>query len=216
MTLNNEYINIVKSDKNILSIESEIYKNKWKWTSFFKNSNEIYLEIWTWLWNFFSIEWSQNKDKNFIWMEIKYKRLFKTAEKSRNIWLENFVVLKDFGQNIDKIFNIWEISKTYIFFPDPWDNKDRQKKHKLLQLDFLKKLFDITKSGWKVYFKTDHKNYFDETLELIKTQNKFEIWFLSYDYEKESDFFDKQKLTEFESMFRWDKLKINYAEFIKP
>jgi hypothetical protein len=27
--------------------------------------------------------------------------------------------------------------------------------------------------------------------------------------------FDKQKQTVFETMFRWQKLKINYAEFVK-
>ena len=148
-------------------------------------------------------------------MEIRYKRLFKTAEKSRNLWVENFVVIKDFWQNIDKIFTENEISKVYIFFPDPWENKDRQKKHKLMQMEFLDKLYFVLKKWWKVCFKTDHKWYFDDTIELLKEQNKFKISFLSYDYENESEVFDKQKLTEFESMFRWDRMKINYVELEK-
>lgn len=211
---NNPYINIVSNDKHILTNIKEIYSNAWTWNKFFWNENEIYLEIWTWLWNFFSQECSNNPDKNFIWMEIRYKRLFKTAEKSRLLWAENFLVLKDFWQNIDKIFWNSEISKTYIFFPDPWDKKDRQKKHKLLQKSFLENLYKITKTWWKVFFKTDHLEYFEEVLEIIKTQN-WKIEFLSYDYEKESQIFDKKKLTEFESMFRWEKLKINYLEIIK-
>lgn len=213
--LNNPYIKIVWEDSHILSDTEKIYSNSWKWNKFFWNENEIFLEIWTWLWNFFSIESSLHKDKNFIWMEIRYKRLFKTAEKTRSLWVENFVVLKDFWQNIDKIFSENEVSKTYIFFPDPWDKKDRQKKHKLLQEDFLKNLYKITKVWWKVCFKTDHLEYFEEVLEIIKSQKLFKIDFLSYDYEKESETFHKQKLTEFESMFRAESLKINYAEFIK-
>lgn len=213
--INNPYINIVWSDSHILSDTSKIYSNAWNWNKFFWNDNEIFLEIWTWLWNFFSIESSLHRDKNFIWMEIRYKRLFKTAEKTRNLWVENFVVLKDFWQNIDKIFWNGEVSKTYIFFPDPWDKKDRQKKHKLLQVDFLKNLYKITKVWWKVCFKTDHLWYFEEVLEIVKSENIFKVDFLSYDYEHESETFHKQKLTEFESMFRGENLKINYVEFIK-
>lgn len=212
---NNPYIEIVWEDSHILSDTEKIYSNIWNWNKFFWNENEIFLEIWTWLWNFFSIESSLHRDKIFIWMEIRYKRLFKTAEKTRNLWVENFVVLKDFGQNIDKIFAENEVSKTYIFFPDPWDKKDRQKKHKLLQVDFLKNLYKITKKWWKVCFKTDHLWYFEEVLEIVKLEKLFKIDFLSYDYEKESETFHKQKLTEFESMFRGENLKINYVELVK-
>lgn len=213
--LNNPYIEIIKKDKDILTDTTKIYSNAWNWNKFFWNENEIFLEIWTWLWNFFSIESSLNTDKNFIWMEIKYKRLSKTAEKTRELWVKNFVLLKDFGQNIDKIFAENEISKTYIFFPDPWHKKDRQKKHKLLQKDFLDKLYKITKKWWKVCFKTDHLEYFQETLEILKTQNLFKTTFLSFDYENESETFDKKKITEFESIFRWERLKINYLELEK-
>lgn len=212
---NNPYIEIIQTDSHIMQDTTNIYSNKGNWNSFFQNQNEIYLEIWTGLWNFFSLESSQNQDKNFIGMEIKFKRLHKTAEKSRNLWVKNFILIKDFGQNIDKIFAQNEVSRTYIFFPDPWENKDRQKKHKLLQKEFLVKLFEITKPGGEFFFKTDHKKYFDDVLEIIKGLNLWKTRFVSYDYERESETFHKQKLTEFESMFREDKLKINYAEFLK-
>lgn len=213
--INNPYIEIIQTDRHILQDTDKIYDNKWKWNDYFKNKNEIYLEIGTWFWHFFSLESSENLDKNFVWMEIKYKRLHKTAEKSRNLWTNNFILLKEFGQNIGKIFSTSEVSRTYVFFPDPWEKKDRQKKHKLLQKEFLVKLYEITKIGWEFFFKTDHKKYFDDVLDIID-----EIWlwkkhFVSYDYEAESEVFTKKKITEFESMFRWDKLKINYAEFRK-
>ncbi len=213
--INNPYIEKVFDNDKIISNTEEIYFKKWKWKDFFQNKNEIYLEIWTWFWHFFSLESSSNLDKNFIWMEIKFKRLFKTREKSKNLWTTNFVLLKDFAQNIDKIFEKWEIKRTYIFFPDPWDKKDRQKKHKLLQKDFLNNLYDITSKWWELFFKTDHIWYFDEVLDIIKNETKWENTFASNDYEKDSITFSKQKITEFESMFRWEKLKINYAEFIK-
>lgn len=212
---NNPYIEIIQNDPHILQIPEKIYSYKGKWTEFFQNTNEIYLEIGTWLWHFFSLESSEYQDKNFIWIEIKYKRLHKTAEKSRKLWTKNFILLKDFWQNIDKIFAPQELSRTYIFFPDPWDNKDRQKKHKLLQAEFLHKLYEVTKLGGEFFFKTDHKKYFEDVLELIDEWWLWERKIVSYDYEAESDKFTKNKITEFESMFRWEKLKIHYAEFKK-
>ena len=44
-----------------------------------------------------------------------------------------------------EIFTENEISKVYIFFPDPWENKDRQKKHKLMQMEFLDKMYFVLK-----------------------------------------------------------------------
>lgn len=102
-------------------------------------------------------------------MEIRYKRCFQTAEKSRTQG-NNFIVLKDFAQNIDQIFSPGEISESYIFFPDPWARKKKQLKHRLFQEDFLKKLYDITCPEGKVFFKTDHREYFDSTLEIIRNQ----------------------------------------------
>jgi len=213
--INNPYIEKVSFDWDIFSETEEIYSHKWNWKQFFKNDKEIYLEIWTWFGHFFSLESSHNLDKNFIWMEIKFKRLFKTAEKTRALWAKDFVLLKDFGQNINQIFGEWEVSRTYVFFPDPWDKKDRQKKHKLLQLEFIQKLHNITKDWWEFFFKTDHLWYFEDVLEIVKNSNLWDIRFISNDYEVDSDKFDKKKITEFESMYRWKKVKINYVEFVK-
>lgn len=212
---NNPYIDIIKTDEKILQDLPSVYAQKWKWNDFFQNTQENYLEIGTGLWNFFALESSQNLDKNFIGMEIKFKRLYKTAQKARNLGTKDFVVIKDFAQNISKIFASGEVAKTYIFFPDPWDNKDRQKKHKLMQMGFLDDLYEITKNWGRVCFKTDHRKYFEETLELIQAQNKFRIEKLSYDYENEMEIFDKKKLTEFETMYRSEQVQINYVELVK-
>lgn len=216
MNRENLYIPLVLEHKKIISDSIESYKNKWKWSQFFDNKNNIHLEIWTWFGHFFARESGQNMYKNFIWMEIKYKRLYKTAQKTIEAWNQNFVLLKDFGQNIDKIFNENEISQTYVFFPDPWDNKDRQKKHKLFQTKFIRDLAFITKKWGKLIFKTDHLNYFNQTLDLFEENNDvWEKWFCSFDYEKDFEWFTKKNITEFESFYRWENIKINYVEFTK-
>jgi len=124
-----------------------------------------------------------------------------------------FVMLKDMAQNIDKIFTENEISETYIFFPDPWP-KDRHKKHRLLQANFLKNLFNITKSGWKLYFKSDHREYFDSVKQLVEQEWIWSILNWTHNYEN-TQVFDMNNITEFESMYRGENTDINYMELQK-
>lgn len=221
--VNNPYINQVKNHSKIIVDLEKIYSNKWKWSNFFDNKKPLILEIWTWLWNYFSSQVIDNPEKNYIGIEIRYKRLYKTAEKSwwkinnndndqiktRSINLhENFIVLKDFWENIDKIFWENELDETYVFFPDPWDKNDKSRTRRMVQKKFLKDLYDITKSWWKFIFKTDHKWYFDFVLWELENTN-WEIDYKTYDYE--NDWLYKQnKITEFEQIFRWQDLKVNY------
>ena len=81
MPPNNPYIELVKAHEKIFTLESEIYWKQWKWSDFFESQNDLVLEIWIGLGNFFSKQVRWNSDKNYIWMEIRYKRLFQTAEK---------------------------------------------------------------------------------------------------------------------------------------
>lgn len=215
MVKNNPYIEKIEQHDKIFSEPEKAYENKWKWKEFFWSDNEIRLEIWTGLWNFFAYETNRKKDKNFIWMEIKYKRCFKSAEKALWNWNDNFCVIKDFGQNVDKIFQEGEVEQTYIFFPDPWP-KDRHAKHRLLQKEFLEKLHKITKEGWRLVYKTDHRKYFDDTLEVIKEEWIWEPKVISFDYEKDlKDVHTTHNLTEFEVIFRNQDINICYAEFVK-
>ena len=214
MVINNPYIEKVKADPDIIHQNDEIYTHKWKWWEYFWNNQEIVLEIGTGMGNFFWKQVWENPDKNYIGMEIRYKRLFQTAEKARKADNRQFVMLKDFAQNIDQIFVEWEISESYIFFPDPWANKDRQRKNRLLQANFLEHLYKVTRQGGKLYFKTDHREYFDSTREIIEEQGLWKVVAWTHDYEN-SEIFDMKNITEFEWLYRGEKIDINYIELEK-
>lgn len=237
--INNPYIEKVSSHPHILIDTDTIYSNQWNWENYFQNKNDITLEIWTGLWNFFSREVQNNQNSNFIWMEIKYKRLFICAEKAlwnlnnyawstrpKNIFQRiekqsqwegithpNFVLVKDFWENIDKIFTQWEIKKTYILFPDPWARKKRWLKNRLLQTQFFNKLYKITQNEWSVIIKTDHLEYFEFACEQL-TETDWKIEKKSYNWEQENDFCNTET-TEFQQLFRGKKIKINYLELKK-
>lgn len=225
---NNPYIEQVSNHIKILTeLETEIYPNSGNWDSFFANKNEIVLEIWTGLWNFFSKNVNENIGKNFIGMEIRYKRCFMTAEKT--LWKvknndnskdntilkeynNDFVIIKDYAEKVDKIFWKWELSETLIFFPDPWARKKWLKK-RLVQEKFLNDLYDRTKEGWKMIFKTDHIWYFLHVLQEIE-KTKWKLDFKTFDYESEW-LYKSNAITEFEQIFRGQDIKVCYLELVK-
>lgn len=161
--------------------------------------------------NFFGKIVAERPNANFLGMEIRYKRLFSSAEKARASGNNNFVLLKDFGENIDKIFAPEEIFETYIFFPDPWERKERQRKHRLMQENFLEKLHGITEQWWKLIFKSDHREYFDSTVEILEKQWLWNIEICIHNYES-SEFFDMANITSFEAMYRGEAKEIHYFE----
>jgi len=225
---NNPYILEVKNHPKILTeLETEIYPIKWKWGSFFGNKDDLVLEIGTGLGNYFSKNVNENIWKNFIWMEIRYKRCFMSAEKTLwkvknndnsvdntklKFYNDNFVIIKDYAEKITDIFDENEISETLIFFPDPWARKKWLKK-RLVQEKFLNDLYLRTKKGWKMIFKTDHLWYFLHVLQEIEKTN-WKIDFKTFDYEAEW-LYKSNAITEFEQIFRGQDIKVCYLELIK-
>lgn len=189
------------------------YLYKWKWKDYFWNSFPLVLEIGTGMGNFFSTLVAQERENNYIGMEIRYKRLFFTAEKALKSCLQakdsniNFAVLKNLWQNISHIFWENELSACYIFFPDPYCNKTSQLKHRLLGAQFLEDLSLCMQKDGILFFKTDHDEYFQTSLENIWKSKHWEIEYETKDYTK-SPHFDSRYITEFEAMYRGETKNI--------
>lgn len=211
----NAYIQMIEDNPRIFDKEELAFENAWKWNEYFWNENEIILEIGTWLGNYFSMQASQNPNKNYIWKEIRFKRLHVTSEKSIQAGADNFALICTKWENISKSFGDGELSETYVFFPDPWANKDRQRKHRIFQDEFIENLYKKTKTWGKLFFKTDHREYFESTLELFSKHTGWKLINKSFDYENELEIFDTKKMTEFEEIFREERLNICYVEFEK-
>lgn len=212
MPFENQYIKACKIQERILISIQSVQKYRCKWGIFFWNNFPIHLEIGTGLGNFLSWEIKTHPEINYIGMEIKWKRLYFAHQKSI-LNGTNFLLIKEYAQNISEIFGEDEISCTYIFFPDPWP-KERQKHNRLFQELFLNSLYSITKVWWKVYIKTDDAPYFQQALYEIK-KTKWKVLQESFDYEKESAVFDSSKITEFEWLWRWKNKKVCYLELCK-
>ena len=87
----------------------------------------------------------------------------------KNIFLYPFVFQKFF-----KKFKKLRFNEIYVLFPDPWPKK-RHQKRRLVNSDFLKKIFKILKKNGKFIFSTDNISYFENVKTILKNTPKIKI-----------------------------------------
>jgi len=80
----------------------------------------------------------------------------------KNIYLYPYVF-----QKFIKKFKKLRFDTIYVLFPDPWPKK-RHKKRRIVNEEFLKKIFAILKKRGKVFFSTDNLDYFINVKTVIK------------------------------------------------
>ena len=80
----------------------------------------------------------------------------------KNIYLYPYVFQKFINKFKKLRFDI-----IYILFPDPWPKK-RHKKRRIVNEEFLKKIFEILKKRGKFFFSTDNLDYFINVKTIIK------------------------------------------------
>ena len=66
------------------------------------------------------------------------------------------------------------LDEVLIMFPDPWPKK-RHQKRRLVNGDFLKKIFKILKKNGKFIFSTDNISYFENVKTILKNTPKIKI-----------------------------------------
>ena len=186
----------------------EEYKGKWK--SLF-NNNPIYVELGCGKGGFISKLASQNKNINYIAIDLVdamlglAKRNIEQAYQELKTEIDNIYITR---YDIDRILNIFDsedkIERIYINFCNPWPRGKHHKK-RLTHTKQLEKYKIFLKPGGEIYFKTDDYNlykatirYLEETgFEIIKqTENlhKEPIWANNIETEHEK-MFEEQGIT---------------------
>lgn len=66
------------------------------------------------------------------------------------------------------------ISKLFVLFPDPWP-KSRHHKHRLIQSSFLDEILSCVAPDSRLYFRTDHAPYFEQTRKELSASNSWEL-----------------------------------------
>ena len=154
----------------------------------------------------------KNSNKNFIGLELRFKRLVLAAQKCKKRNIKNVVFLRKRGEELENFLADNEISEIYINFPDPWEGTE---KNRIIQERLFKTLDKIMKKDGMLYFKTDHDVYYNDVLELVKTLDNYKVIYHTSDLHN-SEKVENNIKTEFEQLFLHKHNKnINYIEIKK-
>lgn len=190
----------------------EEYKGKWK--SLF-NNNPIYMELGCGKGGFISKLASQNKNINYIAIDLVdamlglAKRNIEQAYQELKTEIDNIYITR---YDIDRILNIFDsedkIERIYINFCNPWPRGKHHKK-RLTHTRQLEKYKTFLIDNGKIYFKTDDDNLFVDSLGYFKEAG-FELEKVTYDLANEENFWQDQANieTEHENMFKEQGIKI--------
>jgi len=96
----------------------------------------------------------------YVGIDLRTKRIDKAKSKAKKRRLDNIMFMKaEAIEFIDALSDNYIIQNTYFMYPDPWP-KARHHKRRLFNDRFLELLLCVTTSDSKLYFKTDHQNYY--------------------------------------------------------
>ena len=184
------------------------YKGKWREEFGLEPGQPLDLEIGTG--NGFHFAWraKENADRALVGIELKYKPLIQSIRRARANESENCRMVRYNARLINELFAEGELNDIFIHHPDPWLKKS-QRKHRLIQADFLELMFALQKPGGEVEFKTDSEEYFDWALPLFD-DSPYEILGSTRDLHN-SEYASQNFVTQFESLFLRKGQPIYYA-----
>lgn len=151
-------------------------------------------------------------ERALVGFELKYKPLIQSIRRAVRGGAQNARSVRYNASLIDHIFADHEVNDVFIHFPDPWE-KLRNHKHRMIQDEFLKRLFAVQRPESRVEFKTDSREYFDWAMERF-ARSSYKIVSHSYDLHR-SEFAARNYMTHFEKLFARQGLPTHFAELLR-
>ena len=186
---------------------------KGKWQDFFNNQNPIILELGCGKGEYSVALAKQFPETNFIGVDIKGARFWSGAKTSLDENLTNIAFLRIQIELIDLCFSKNEISEIWITFPDP-QIKYKRTKHRLVNMDFLKKYQSILTEDGTVHLKTDSEFLHGYLLGVLQEGNH-DILYSHHDIYNSSSppELAKSIQTFYEKQYLKQKKPITYIKF---
>ena len=177
---NETFRNVVQPNRE--EITNGTFSLKGKWNEFFGNDNPIVLELGCGKGEYTIGMAKQNKNKNFIGIDIKGARFWRGAKTAIEDNVSNAAFLRTQIELIDGLFASDEVSEIWITFPDP-QIKYKRTKHRLTNEVFLDKYKLILKEDGTVNLKTDSEFMHGYTLGLLHGKGH-EVLYANHDIYK--------------------------------
>lgn len=172
---------------------------KGEWSKLFANSNPIHVEIGMGKGQFIHTLAKNNKNINYIGIEMYSSVLYRAIERQTSDPQDNLKLLRFDAKNLLDIFDKDEVDRIYLNFSDPWP-KDRHAKRRLTSINFLNMYKIILKDEGYIQFKTDNRDLFDFSIETVEEASEWKIDELTFDLHN-SEFLEGNIMTEYEQKF---------------
>jgi tRNA (guanine-N7-)-methyltransferase len=211
----NEYILALSGEFSQWAFDEEqAPRCKGRWREIFQmtSAQAIDVELGTGNGYHFAHQALKCPDRGLVGFELKYKPLIQSIRRAVRGGAKNARAVRYNASLIDRIFAEGEVDNVFIHFPDPWE-KLRNHKHRMIQDEFLRRLHSVQKTGSRVEFKTDSREYFDWAMERFE-RSPYRIAGFSYDLHQ-SEFAARNYVTHFEKLFTRQGLPTHFAELVK-
>jgi tRNA (guanine-N7-)-methyltransferase len=154
----------IESFPNVLQYPQDI---KGKWNEFFKNQNQLTLELACGKGEYAVGLGRLYPNKNFLGIDVKGNRMWVGAKTALKENLNNIAFLRTQIDRINEYFDKDEVSEIWITFPDP---QLRQSKHKkrLTHPKYLRFYQQLLKAGGIIHLKTDSPVLYQFTKKVIE------------------------------------------------
>lgn len=139
-------------------------------------------------------------DTLFIGSELRFKRVFRTAEKADELQLPNLLMCHVDARLLLKQLPDNCCDTLYVLYPDPWA-KQRWRKNRLMSGQTLLDILRVLRPGGVLEYKTDHHEYFASSSEELARISGLTVRESSRDYQKELDISQNIE-SEFEKLFK--------------
>jgi tRNA (guanine-N7-)-methyltransferase len=186
-------------------------KGNWKKT-IFKNENPVILELGCGKGEYTVGLATRFPENNYIGIDIKGARMWRGSKTAYENKIENASFLRTRIEFINSFFSDDEVDEIWITFPDPHP-KRRDTAKRLTSPFFLNSYRQLIKDRGVIHLKTDNKDLFDYTSDLIK-HNDLEIVISTndlYSGEITNDILTIR--THYEKIFLKHGIKICYLAF---
>lgn len=154
----------LKSFPNVFDQEQEMISGNLK--KYFANENSYTLEVGCGEGDYTVNLAKQFSDKNFIGIDIKQARLYVGAKKALENNINNAAFISARVEKLTDVFKENEVEEIYIPFPEPHVRR-RSIPRRLVSPEMLNVYKNILRSDGRIHFKTDDKDLFEYSLEVI-------------------------------------------------
>lgn len=187
---------------------------KGKWNSdYFKNENPIVIELGCGKGEYSVGMATMFPNKNFIGIDIKGDRLAVGSENAFELELNNIAFLRTNILELETFFDKNEVSEIWITFPDP-RARLRDAKRRLTYERFLNYYKNILKENSLVYLKTDNIDFFNFSIDALKSFGITNIETTNDLYNSDLKDISLGIKTRFEEIFVNKGFKINFLRCV--